>query len=410
MAIAPWISPGCTLNYLAQAQADDVQGFAFFLPNQGSAIPPKANDPAWNLGDGGQWKSVNEYPVYAISSSAASEILAASALYSGSLLEVPFGPNLSAAGFPKSDYVRLLMEIETGGSNNLPSLWVFLLIILAVLLAIVGVVSLTMHIVQRRRREALRQRVIAGNVNLEILGIKRMTVPQEVLDKLPTYPYVATEPAVQNGPVMEVLAEKGSLEAATTALAKASARHGHNALDQPSCAICLDDFSDGVTVRELPCRHIFHPECVDVFLRDNSSLCPLCKSSALPKGYCPAVITNAMVRRERFLERRGGRANGQDGVPTQTRSRTMFRLGRSAVTASPRSVEMTERPESSSVEAQAVNPDVATPPPASTSARQEWARRRALAMLGPRAPAEVEAPQQGRSRWRKMVGNIFPSS
>ena len=83
---------------------------------------------------------------------------------------------------------------------------------------------------------------------------------------------------------------------------------------QPTCAICLDDFcAEESVVRELPCRHIFHAACVDAFLRENSSLCPLCKTSVLPKGYCPPVITNAMVRRERMLRRMRDGGPGDDG-------------------------------------------------------------------------------------------------
>jgi hypothetical protein len=89
---------------------------------------------------------------------------------------------------------------------------------------------------------------------------------------------------------------------------------------QPTCPICLDDYESGVTeIRELSCGHIFHPECIDTFLRSSSSLCPLCKKSALPPGYCPAKITNAMVRRERNLRRLRARTTVDDGgVPADS--------------------------------------------------------------------------------------------
>ena len=90
--------------------------------------------------------------------------------------------------------------------------------------------------------------------------------------------------------------------------------HSHSAhFSQPTCAICLDDFvPGGTTVRELPCKHIFHPECIDSFLRENSSLCPMCKKTVLPKGYCPAMVTNAMVRRERLVRRMRDRTAASD--------------------------------------------------------------------------------------------------
>lgn len=68
-------------------------------------------------------------------------------------------------------------------------------------------------------------------------------------------------------------------------------------------------------VRELPCLHVFHPDCIDPFLEGQSSLCPLCKASALPQGYVPPSLTNATVRRERNLRRMRARvdAGGEGG-------------------------------------------------------------------------------------------------
>eukprot|EP01062_Namystynia_karyoxenos_P069467 TRINITY_DN6495_c0_g1_i3.p1 TRINITY_DN6495_c0_g1~~TRINITY_DN6495_c0_g1_i3.p1 ORF type:complete len:292 (+),score=67.24 TRINITY_DN6495_c0_g1_i3:72-947(+) len=42
------------------------------------------------------------------------------------------------------------------------------------------------------------------------------------------------------------------------------------------CPICLCDFEEGEEVRALPCLHVFHPECVDRWLKDNR-VCPTCK-------------------------------------------------------------------------------------------------------------------------------------
>ena len=44
-----------------------------------------------------------------------------------------------------------------------------------------------------------------------------------------------------------------------------------------NCVICVDDFTEEDTVRVLPCDHIFHPQCIDEWLGNHSSLCPLCK-------------------------------------------------------------------------------------------------------------------------------------
>lgn len=47
--------------------------------------------------------------------------------------------------------------------------------------------------------------------------------------------------------------------------------------DSETCAICVDEFTDGERVKKLPCDHIFHPTCIDEWLINHSSLCPLCK-------------------------------------------------------------------------------------------------------------------------------------
>lgn len=41
------------------------------------------------------------------------------------------------------------------------------------------------------------------------------------------------------------------------------------------CPICTDEFVKGQDVRLLPCKHKFHPECVDPWLVNVSGTCPL---------------------------------------------------------------------------------------------------------------------------------------
>jgi len=114
VALAPWISPNCTLAYLAAVNEQyPIRSFLFYLPGNGSSIPPLANDPAWGLGDGGKWKSSNRFPVYAIPSSSGGIIMSQLALYTGNLTSVPNGHQL-ANEYPPSDYVRLAVQIGIG--------------------------------------------------------------------------------------------------------------------------------------------------------------------------------------------------------------------------------------------------------------------------------------------------------
>lgn len=42
-----------------------------------------------------------------------------------------------------------------------------------------------------------------------------------------------------------------------------------------SCPVCTEDFSDGSDLRKLPCGHLYHPRCIDQWLRDFGVTCPL---------------------------------------------------------------------------------------------------------------------------------------
>ncbi|AET00829.1 E3 ubiquitin protein ligase RIE1-like protein, putative [Medicago truncatula] len=46
--------------------------------------------------------------------------------------------------------------------------------------------------------------------------------------------------------------------------------------EDPECCICLAKYKDKEEVRQLPCSHVFHLECVDQWLKI-ISCCPLCK-------------------------------------------------------------------------------------------------------------------------------------
>lgn len=55
------------------------------------------------------------------------------------------------------------------------------------------------------------------------------------------------------------------------------------------CCICLGKYGDGAELRELPCTHHFHVDCVDKWLKINAS-CPLCKHEV---GEAASASSNA---------------------------------------------------------------------------------------------------------------------
>jgi len=73
-------------------------------------------------------------------------------------------------------------------------------------------------------------------------------------------------------------AEEG-ISAATTGADNATSQSE----PQPGCSICTEDFEVGQDQRVLPCDHRFHPECVDPWLLNVSSTCPLCRVDLRPQ-------------------------------------------------------------------------------------------------------------------------------
>ncbi|EIW68167.1 hypothetical protein TREMEDRAFT_63337 [Tremella mesenterica DSM 1558] len=47
------------------------------------------------------------------------------------------------------------------------------------------------------------------------------------------------------------------------------------------CPVCKDDFAVGDEVMRIPCKHIFHPDCLQPWLKVNGS-CPVCRFSLVP--------------------------------------------------------------------------------------------------------------------------------
>ncbi|KAL6713823.1 hypothetical protein ACLMJK_008317 [Lecanora helva] len=433
IAFAPWISASCTKSYLAAATAGHVQAFITYLPDNATIDPPLANDESWNLHDGGQWKAQNKFPVYAIPGAEGASVMQQLALYSGNTSNARIAEMLNEERLTPLDYVRLYATFGTDDPSNLPTLWAFLLIILGLVLFIVGATSFFMHFVQRRRRQDLQRRVENGEVNLETLGVKRARISQEAIDSLPTSVYTPAE-TVPNETSLP--ASQSSPATASTATPNNSVTD-HSQWSQPTCVICLDDFiPKTTTIRSLPCHHIYHPECIDPFLRNNSSLCPLCKTPVLSpdsKFYISEPMTNSMVRQERRARRmrleRGDDMSRQAPAPHHTaqngrRVPNVWRgLGRRVVSApgsnpmipSSGQVELAtierraaagQAPTENAAEgAQATNT-----PSTDDQLRTNWIRRRSTILSGQdRMLSEEETERLARRpRWRKVIDTVFP--
>ncbi|KAI0158349.1 hypothetical protein GGR57DRAFT_460063 [Xylariaceae sp. FL1272] len=292
IALAPWISVNCTRSFFKSARVDPVRAMLVYQPDAPDGEPPHAESEDWDLDDGGAWKETNHFPVYAVPSSSGKGMMFQLSQYSGNISSVPFAEQIDETYSPKSDdYIRVWSELSFSRDSSELPIWALVLIIIGTLITVIGATSLGMHYVQNRRRAFLRQRVMNGEVNLEALGIKRLRVPLNHIETFPLFTYHCDPSSTS---IMSKVAEDIGVHSSSQFTAKQVDRLDH----QPTCLICLDAFESNETViRELPCGHIYHPECIDKFLGEMSSLCPSCKASMLPLGFSPK-ITNSMARRE----------------------------------------------------------------------------------------------------------------
>ncbi|MEW5306672.1 MAG: hypothetical protein WDW36_009122 [Sanguina aurantia] len=72
----------------------------------------------------------------------------------------------------------------------------------------------------------------------------------------------------------------GAAAAAAGAAALAASDAGPGASEGDCCAICLMEFEEGETLQLLPCRHAYHPQCIEQWLGRDIH-CPLCKADVL---------------------------------------------------------------------------------------------------------------------------------
>lgn len=321
IALAPWFSKECTQAYLQAARYDPVKAFIFYKPNNSTNKPQDVDEPIWDLDDGGAWVQQNKFPIFAIPGREGKKLVRKLAQYSGSIDDIPFGDDIVDAFGPNPrDYVRIWTELSMHDTKSMPALWTFFVIVIGALLFIIFCVSIFMHLLQRQRRKSLALRVKRGDVDLEAMGIARVMVPEEHIKSFPLYTY-QSESERMNGPStpgsIRSSRQPTNADRSISSVVSISGRSSRSSLAgsecstiatnyQPQCQICLESFKNRVSViRQLPCYHIFHPECIDEFLTRNSSLCPICQHCMLPEGYCPK-ITNAMVRRERAMRRLRG--------------------------------------------------------------------------------------------------------
>lgn len=296
----------CRDTYVQQAIWDGARAIVLYPPTNGSfnAIPQVSI--SYNA----------QIPVYLADYMSAATIATQMSAYNNDVRTLEGSGDISNL-LSTDSLVRLAMTVtRITPAQRLPALWIFLLVVLGLLCLIVASTSIAMvrspvsstnvkHLHQYLARRDLRRRIALGEVDLEGLGIKRLTVPKKYVDSMSQH----------------IWKDNGSIGPAATVRQKETDMTT-TLFNQSNCSICLEDYlCDTTTVRELPCHHIFHPDCIDPFLLKRSSLCPLCKQSVLPKGYIPpdSQLTAATVMRERRRRRQARRSLRDHGSDIELR-------------------------------------------------------------------------------------------
>ncbi|CAI9784822.1 unnamed protein product [Fraxinus pennsylvanica] len=110
---------------------------------------------------------------------------------------------------------------------------------------------------------------------ISVLGIRDDLIhyrgtTQEIINSLPTCKFKAKNNNISDKECIPDADEGGIVAVGTE---KERLISGEDAI----CCICLVKYLNNDDLRELPCSHFFHKECVDKWLKINAS-CPLCKA------------------------------------------------------------------------------------------------------------------------------------
>ena len=76
--------------------------------------------------------------------------------------------------------------------------------------------------------------------------------------------------SMEKNPYKRILSSKGQEQLKTR-------KYKKDLFDQDSCCIMFTDFTEGQDIIQLPCNHIFEPEGIKTWLKEESSKCPICR-------------------------------------------------------------------------------------------------------------------------------------
>ncbi|KAL5359640.1 RING finger domain protein [Aspergillus floccosus] len=366
IGLAPWVSDDCTKAYLNASGEAGSDALVFFVPSSNDTKPPGPDDPSWLLDGDDGWKSRAPFPVYAIPGTAGATLMQQLAAYGNNTdsAESSGTPFLQA---PADTRLFTLIDLDRGDKKMPSLWGFILAIVGTILVLSILLLLCYQLVQKRRRENLQRRieagEADIENLGLHQMKVPQEvldTIPvytypdvdslsdksshrcadvtstrstdeiREPKDKRDDSSHCTasvcpeedrkTDPNCITAECPKKQPDESDIQAdiacpcpthpnLTTASLptelQPAARHPHRlSRSQTTCAICLDDFVPRTsTVRELPCGHIYHVECIDTSLTQNSSLCPLCKKCVLPPGCWSVPVTNTMVHRDHMLRR-----------------------------------------------------------------------------------------------------------
>jgi DNA polymerase III gamma/tau subunit len=74
--------------------------------------------------------------------------------------------------------------------------------------------------------------------------------------------------AIESATALDAAAAADTIQQNPMPQPASAVAHGLDDISSDTCAVCLDEFSDGEELRTLPCHHEFHVECIGKFETD----------------------------------------------------------------------------------------------------------------------------------------------
>lgn len=154
------------------------------------------------------------------------------------------------------------------------------------------------HLLRRRRRA----RFLVAAISAQDTAVRAAVegLPTRLFNEPSSQASLSRDSATKESAVemRATLSARSDLVAPTSVATQGAKRGSSDAGPdvQLECAVCLEAFRTGDKLRELPCRHAFHQECIDDWLLGRGRrtqgttklgrlpTCPLCKSVPIDSG------------------------------------------------------------------------------------------------------------------------------